>query len=221
MSRILIPTDRKTDLLVRTETWRALLASPETQWRRGFSAMSAALSWEAADGLPTEISALLGGAELLLAIPEHKVALPGGGRESQCDVFALVRLTSGTCAMAVEAKVDEPFGPTLADWLMDASGGKRDRLAFLCNLLGLKDPAPSLRYQLLHRTGAAVLEARRFGTASAAMVVQSFSVNHRWFEDFAAFAGAVGHSASRGVACPHVLPDGMPLLLGWATSPLP
>jgi len=214
MSRILIPTRSPDD-------WRALLASPETQWRDGFSAMSAAKSWEAARGLPQEIATLLSGANLLLAIPEHKVALPGGGRESQCDVFALVRLTTGTCAMAVEAKVDEPFGPTIGDWMTGASLGKSARLGFLCDLLGLREPDPGLRYQLLHRTAAAVLEARRFGTAQAAMVVQSFSPTHRWFADFAAFAAALGHIAAIGTPIHHVLPDRMPLILGWVSSPSP
>lgn len=78
--------------------------------------MAAALSWEAAKGVPPEIAELLGGsAELLLAIPEHKVSLPGGSRESQCDVFALVRTFGETMAIAVEAKVSEPFGPTVGE----------------------------------------------------------------------------------------------------------
>ena len=41
--------------------------------------------------------------------PEHQVALPGGGRPSQCDVFALVRNDAGTLAVAIKAKVREPF----------------------------------------------------------------------------------------------------------------
>jgi len=213
MSRILIPTRS-------AEDWRELLASPETQWRSGYSAMSAALSWEAAGGMPSEIKLLFGEAELLLAIPEHKVALPGGGRESQCDVFALARLASGTCAVAIEAKVNETFGPTIGDWLIEASAGKHVRLAFLSEVLGI-EPAPTLRYQLLHRTAAAVLEARRFGMAEAAMVVQSFAPDHRWFTDFAAFVAALGHAILPGVAVRHILPDGMPLTLGWAPCALP
>ncbi len=58
----------------------ALLADPETRWKPGFSAMAAAQSWEAADSLPAEVAEILGpDAELLLAIPEHRVSLPGGG----------------------------------------------------------------------------------------------------------------------------------------------
>lgn len=81
MTKILVPT-------LGADDWRRFLADPEKHWKRGYSAMAAALSWEAANGVPPEISELFGGSlELLLAIPEHKVALPGGGRESQCDVF--------------------------------------------------------------------------------------------------------------------------------------
>jgi hypothetical protein len=182
--------------------------------------MAAALSWEAAQGLPPEIAGLLGGsAELLLAIPEHKVALPGGRRESQCDVFALVRALDETIAIAVEAKVNEPFGPTVGEWMVDASKGKKERLRFICDVMGLGDPPPpELRYQLFHRTASAILEANRFKTDGAAMIVQSFSRDHRWFPDFQAFAGLFGLQAEPGRLLTHILPSGMPLMLGWAVG---
>ncbi|WP_102226675.1 DUF6946 family protein [Acidimangrovimonas sediminis] len=168
MSRIYVPTRGLGD-------WRALLADPEKHWRAGYSAMAAARSWEAADGLPPEIAAMfVTNAELLLAIPEHKVALPGGRRESQCDVFALVRDGNETVSLAVEAKVAEPFDRTIGDWLRNASDGKRTRLAAICELLGCPPPPDDLYYQLFHRTAAAILEAKRFGTDTAAMVVHSF-----------------------------------------------
>lgn len=183
--------------------------------------MAAALSWEAADQrLPSEVEAILGaGSELLLAIPEHKVALPGGSRESQCDVFALVRHGEETLAVSVEAKVNETFGPKVGDWMTNASDGKHRRMAFLCETLGITGtPRTDLRYQLLHRTVAAVVEARRFGTDRAAMVVQSFSQKHRWFGDFQAFAAELGVEVKRGVGVTYELPCGLPLTLGWATG---
>jgi len=214
LAKILIPT-------VGPEVWQQFLADPEKQWKRGYSAMAAALSWEAANGdVPPEISKLLGGSiELLLAIPEHKVALPGGQRESQCDVFALIRTINETMAIAVEAKVNEPFGPTVGEWMVDASKGKIERMQFICNLLGLISPPPDeLRYQLFHRTASAVLEANRFKTDRAAMIVQSFSQEHRWFEDFQAFASVFGLQAEPGQAVIYKLPSGMPLTLGWVTG---
>lgn len=213
MSRILIPTRG-------LEDWRQLLADPEKHWRRGYSAFAAATAWEEAEGLPSEVAAVLGAeAELLLAIPEHKVPLPGGQRESQCDVFALVRNGEQTFAVAVEAKVSETFGPTIGEWLRVPSEGKITRLTAICEMLGLEDPpASGLRYQLFHRTAAAVVEARRFNTTSAAMVVHSFSQEHRWFEDFAAFCAALGLEAERGKPSVVKLPEGRELFLGWATG---
>lgn len=213
MSRILIPTTGPDD-------WRRLLADPEKQWKRGYSAMAAALSWEASRGLPPEIAQILGpGAQLLLAIPEHKVALPGGNRESQCDVFALVDLGGATCALAVEAKVNEPFGPTVGEWMREPSAGRVERLGAICEMLGVVyPPPPELHYQLFHRTAAAILEARRFNAARAAMIVHSFSQDHRWFDAFVAFCAFLGVEAARGRPIVRLLPDGRNLTLGWATG---
>lgn len=203
---ILIPSKGPAD-------WQQFLADPAKQWRAGYSAHACAHSWEQADGLPPEIARALGGnAELLLAIPEHKVALPGRGAASQCDVFALVRTDTGLCATAVEAKVDEPFGPTLGEWLRDASPGKHQRLTGLLNLLGLAMPPPDIRYQLIHRTAAAVIEARRFTAPRAAMLVQSFSPTARWREDFQSFQALFPDAAA---------PAGIALTLAWVTDRLP
>lgn len=139
MTKIYLPSDGPS-------AWKQFLAEPEKQWKTGYSARTLAHAWEAANGLPPEIAKLFAGgpgfegetSELLLAIPEHKVALPGGRRESQNDVFALVRIGDRTVSMAIEGKVNEPFGPTVGQWLTDASPGKRERMAFLCRTLGLE-----------------------------------------------------------------------------------
>ena len=92
MAKFFVPT-------AGVDNWRALLADPEKQWRRGYSAFAAASAWEEAQGLPREVASVLGdGSELLLAIPENKLPLPGGQRESQCDVFAIVRRGDETVA---------------------------------------------------------------------------------------------------------------------------
>src|SRR5688572_5097077 len=130
MSRIFVPLRGAAD-------WQSLLGNPQTHWREGFSAMAAARSWMAADGLPTEFRAILGeDAELILAIPEHKVPLPGRGAASQCDVFALVRSGARTIALAVEAKVEETFDKPIGEWRAGASDDKRMRLQAICALLG-------------------------------------------------------------------------------------
>lgn len=182
--------------------------------------MAAAQSWEDADGLPPEVADILGDkADLLLAIPEHKVPLPGGGGASQCDVFALVRASGGTIALSVEAKVNEPFGQTVGKWMVNASAGKIERMRFLCDCLGLTEtPSDTVRYQLLHRTAAAVVEAERFGTDGAAMIVQSSSHTNKWFEDFAVFCRLFGLIAEVGKPLRHALPSGRPLTLGWVVG---
>lgn len=212
MTKILVPTRCPLD-------WKRLLADPEKHWRAGYSAMAAARSWEAAQGLPSEIREILGeGAELIFAIPEHKVPLPGGRRESQCDVFALVRTPSSTIALAVEAKVSEPFDRNIEAWLADGSPGKQVRLAAICELLVCLTPPGHLRYQLFHRTAAAIIEAKRMHAGRAAMIVQSFSQDHRWFDDFAAFCAFLGTDARRSAPLSLQLPDGRDLILGWATG---
>lgn len=160
-----------------------------------------------------------GGAELLFAAPEWKTPLPGGGRESQSDVFALFSVPGGLLTMTVEAKVDEPFGPTLGEWMEGASPGKRARIAAIGDLLGLAAPIPgAIRYQLLHRAAAALIEARRFRAREAAMIVQSFSGGRRWFEDFAAFASLLGLDPVPGrPACAEV-PEIGRLRIGWAAG---
>lgn len=179
--------------------------------------MATARSWEA--GFPPEIAGILGPqAELQLCIAEHKVPLPGGGFPSQCDVFALAHAGGRDMAVAVEAKVDEPFGPTLGEWMAKPSPGKQARLGAILDWLGLSAGADlgALRYQLFHRSGAAIAEARRFRRPVAAMVVQSFSPHAAWFDDFAAFCALFGHSPSADTGVDVPLPDGLVLRLGWA-----
>ena len=197
-------------------SWRSLLADPDRQWRPGHSAMAAAQRWEA--GFPPEVARLCGDrAELQFAIVEHKIPMPGRGFASQCDVFALVHADGRDMAVAVEAKVGEPFGPTVGEWLGNApSENKQERIHAMAAWLGLEGALGGLRYQLIHRSAAAVVEARRLRRSVAAMIVQSFSPDHAWFDDFRAFAGALGQAAGINAAGETRLPDGLTLRLGWA-----
>lgn len=198
--------------------WRSFLAKPDLHWKAGFSAMETAYSWERQAGLPPEIAAMFSDAELLFAIPEYKVALPGGVRESQNDVFALLRDDAGLLTCMVEAKRSEPFGPRISEWLHEGSAGKEIRLTAICDLLGLDTHKLdlSLRYQLFHRAASAVITARRFHSKRAAMVIQSFSPKHRWFEDFRAFAAQFGLSKVLNELERATLPNGIELSMGWA-----
>jgi hypothetical protein len=195
MKRIFVPTESGSD-------WQRLLGKPELHWKSGRSAMSTAACWEENEPqLPPEISAVLeasgdaalGSLEMLVAIPEWEVDLPGGDRASQTDVLAITRNEHGLVILGVEAKVDEPFGPTLGEKKMNASAGQLERVAYLERELGCTAPmADDIRYQLLHRTVSALLTARAFHAGTAVMLVHSFSPESRWREDFEAFAAALG-----------------------------
>jgi hypothetical protein len=182
------------------EGWKQFLAEPEKQWVTGYSARTLAYCWQEAKGFPAEVQSVLSNFELfsniklLLGIPEHQVPLPGGSRPSQTDLWVLARAGDNLVSIAVEGKVNEPFGPQLKDWLKEASPGKQKRLQYLCDQLSLDVSAlpPDLRYQLLHRAASAVIEADRFGAAHAVMLIHSFSQSDMWFQDYAAFVSLFG-----------------------------
>lgn len=187
MGGILMPTQN-------AEDWKRLLA--DKQWKRGFSARALAYCWQEADGFPKSIRDVFAGSglkvfenlKLLLALPEHKVPLPGGSRASQNDIWMLGRSDTELVSIAVEGKVSEPFGPTVGEWLENDSEGKQKRLAYLRERLGLTEPVSKVvRYQLLHRAASAVIEANRFNAAHAMMLIHSFSQADKWFEDYQRF----------------------------------
>lgn len=217
MSKVLVPSAGPDD-------WKKFLAKPDLHWATGYSARTLAHCWEAASPLPPEVADLMsqafGSANLLFAIPEHKTALPGGTRESQSDVFALVRHPGGLAAYTVEGKVDEPFGPTVGEWDAARSLGRTERLQYICGLLGLPDCPPDIRYQLLHRTASPLMEAERFDATLAGMIVHSFSPQARWFDEFARFIRLLGVSADvkPGQSVVIRVPSGRSLMLGWASG---
>lgn len=184
MNKVYIPASSPDD-------WAKFLAEPVKHWKTGYSARTLAHSWHEADGFPTEVRAALEPSfpsiELLLALPEHKVSIPGGTRSSQNDIWALARCQGHLISIAVEGKVSEPFGPTVSEWLAHASPGKATRLRYLQDLLGLTTIPGDIRYQLLHRTASALIEAQRFNATHAVMLVHSFSRTNEWHEDYAAF----------------------------------
>ena len=206
------------------DSWRELLAKP-WHWKTGHSAKALAHSWEAHDQLPEEVGALIKTApryasaqpELLMAVPEWVVPLPGGSRGSHNDILALIGVESDLVVCTVEGKVSESFDVTIEEWFSNPSKGKKKRLRYLCDLLGLVSPPPShLRYQLFHRTASAVVECKRFRGQTPAMIVHSFSPEKAGFEDYEAFVTMMGGKAEPDLMTEVSLPDGHTLLLGWA-----
>lgn len=209
------------------DDWRKLLADSDSQWKPGFSACTLVNCWEAANGFPTEVSRalaqtnepLLANITPLLAVPEFKVSLPGGSRASQNDVFVLARSSAGPICLMVEGKVNESFGPTLDEWRVDASPGKRDRLKFLLRTLGLAAlPGGDIRYQLFHRAASAVITAEQYRAVAAIALVHSFSQKHTGWRDYEAFARLFGVQAMRDVVQHLTSASGVPLFAAWVTG---
>jgi len=178
------------------EVWRHLLAKPDKHWRTGYSAKALAYCWQEAGDFPQSVRKvfknsgvkLFRDVKLLLAFPEYKVPLPGGRRASQSDIFVLAKGNEQLISIMVEGKVHEPFGETVAKWRDEGGRGKGRRLDYLCQLLELdKDEVNNIRYQLLHRTASAVIEANSFNAPNALMLVHSFSDTNEWFDDYSQF----------------------------------
>ena len=221
---ILIPANSTEDL-------RKLLRDPVKHWRQGYSAKSLADHWQDEDGFPADVRRLfesagvpgVNDAEMLLGIPETKTKLPGGGYDSQTDLFVLASCSDGLIAMAVEGKVRETFGEIVDKWLHqdEHEANRRTRLDGLCKLLELDvGDTLDLRYQLLHRTAAALIEAERFSASTVVMLVNSFSSEQEGFGDYVAFGKAMGVSVESGQLVDVGMRSGRRLLLGWLTSPI-
>lgn len=170
--------------ITNPEEWKQLLADPDKHWKTGHSAKALAYCWQEATDFPQSVKRvfknsgleLFQNTELLMGLPEYRVPLPGGKRASQNDIFLLAKGNSRLISIAVEGKAGESFGKVVADWKLRDRGGKKRRLSFLCRELQLDENAVDhIRYQLLHRTASAVIQAKRFRAENALMLVHSFS----------------------------------------------
>ena len=211
--------------------WRRLLADPSRQWRATKSAYELAVAWEAARhterGIPPEMCAVLDttgdfrGARLLAGFPEHQVTLEGGGHASQTDLWALVDAPVGVTSVAIEAKAGEGFDKLVPDWLagVPPKSGKPARLRQLCDILCIEEKqAHTCRYQLLHRTAAAILEAHRFRLQRALLFIQSFIPDLDAFNDYTVFAQQLGAAVQENTVTLVGTRSGVDLYLGWLTS---
>lgn len=216
MGKILIPANGPGD-------WQQFLAEPAKHWKEGYSARTLAHCWHDSDGFPKDVYDVLSTAgpfhdiELLVAIPEHQVPLPPvRGRASQNDIWVLARCATGLVSIAVEGKVDESFGPTISEWMSTPTPGKKKRLDFLGEILGIGMAFPEdIRYQLLHRTASAIIEARRFTARHAVLMVHSFSQNDQWFEDYANFIHLFGNAGIRDQVVTAKIIKGVQLHFVW------
>jgi len=154
---------------------------------------------------------------------ERSTAILGQGGPSQTDLLAVCNSPSGKVVIGVEGKVDEDFQPLVRDW-DDGTPNRHVRLAGLLDKLGIaRNDADDLRYQLLHRTAAVLIEAPTFGADCAVMLVHSFDPGHAKFDDFVRFADRLGTQCEE----PDQLSNwkdfgGIGLCIGWcADRPMP
>lgn len=220
LSRIHVPLLKPEDVIPH-------LGKGELHWRDGYSAKAVCTSWFSANDIPTAVRNVLDqaeefrGAQLLDAWLERCTHLPWGkGNPSQTDLLAVLRARDGLAVLGIEAKVKESFGPVVRDWLAEGGANKAERLRGLCDLLGIEpDAAMMLRYQLLHRTAAAFLEAKRYDARHAAMVVQSFCPDRTGLGDFRAFAEVAGFGSveADGISQAKELAS-VSVRIGWAAD---
>ncbi|MEO9887068.1 MAG: hypothetical protein ABJR05_14480 [Balneola sp.] len=221
MNNIYIPTSS-------AEDWKAFLAEPDKQWKSEKSAKELAYCWERSNGFPTRIKRMMNKSpmsdlhnhQIVLAIPEFKVPLPGGNKASQNDIFVLSKSTDGSLfSIMIEGKVSESFGPTIEEWLKEASEGKQKRLEFLCQQLGIHSEVPKeLRYQLFHRTVSAILTAQQFNTNKAIMLVHSFSKTAESLRDFSNFVHFLGQECGENELV-KIENSNCELFIGWVSEP--
>ena len=187
------------------EDWQSLLADPAKHWRTGYSAKELAYAWmEDPNDFPRSVRSVFASSqfevfrtiEMLLAFPEYETPLPYGRRASQSDVFVLAKGIGNLVSITVEGKVSEPFDKVVSEWTDPPPSRKGERLQYLCDCLGLLPvDVDSIRYQLLHRTVSALIEADKFGASHALMMIHSFSQINEWFDDFEQFVALFGARA--------------------------
>lgn len=217
LDRFYVPMTKPEDIIPH-------LVKRERHWKSEHSAQELALAWTVS-GMPNSVRTVLetcnelAPIELIDGTFEKKVHLRTPGRNSQTDLMLIAAFGGELGIIAVEGKVEEPFGDLVSDW-NDHSKGKENRLKGLCSTLGLSPSnVGGLRYQLLHRTVSAIYEAQRYRSRHAIMLVHSFSSTRKWFEDFQLFSDAMG----TGLRTPNTISaskicEGVALRLAWVSD---
>jgi len=219
LTRIAVPLLKSEDVIPH-------LGKP-THWKQGRSAKAVADSWFQANDLPPRVRAVLEqspefkDAELIDAWLERCTDLGDRrGSATQTDLLAILGIRDELAVMAVEAKATESFGPLVSEWIGEGGEGKEDRLKRLCDLLGFdRANVGDLRYQLFHRTAAAILEARRYRAKKAVLMVHSFCEDATGLPDFVRFYERMGvQGCARDALSQPVQVSGARLWIGWTSD---
>lgn len=206
------------------DDWRQVLADPEKHWKTGYSAKALAYCWEEARGFPPEVLKVLSeiespdphGLQLYQGHVEHTTSITGRGKASQTDLLVKARSVRGPVIVAVEGKVDEGFDKTIWEWRPYSSKNKTTRIRGLCEKVDLVvEDVMQVRYQLLHRTASALIEAERFGARTAVMLVHSFSQTDEHLEDYQGFVELFGTAGDVDTVSCAGNKNGIDLYLAW------
>jgi len=151
---------------------------------------------------------------------ERGIDLGDGRRPSKTDLVALLCINKRLVVMSVIAMVDKPFGNLIVHELVAASPAKRARIERLRAMLDISvTDVETIPYELLHRTAAVVIEAKRFCADTAVMMVHSFDRDDSGIEDFQRFARAIGIKEAKATyTSGPVLVDGVKLYVGWTAD---
>lgn len=213
-----------------TEDWRSQLS--EGNWEEGKSAYELAHSWlDSAEGMPQSVYNLLNSSDIFKnliiekAIVEKKVYFDNLERPSQTDLMIYGKSDKGKIVIAVEGKETEKFGDKVSDWFKEydkEESNKELRLKGLLsrlNLINLEDiNIGKIRYQLLHRTVSALIEADKYNAKYAMMLVHSFSNldDKDHFDDYKYFCSLLGlETIDRNKIVGLVTINNINLYFGW------
>ncbi len=229
--------------LATVDDWRGLAGNDE--WVPTRSAYELAHCWHQFGGIPSPITNALNasGHEALrgicvdLCLVEKPVFLDTKVAPSMTDLMAYGRNAKGeSIVIAVEGKADEPFASPVWAWVRGDEKTpsmatpprptRQRRLKFLSAHLGkLVPPDSPLRYQLLHRTVSAILEAQLHGAVAALVLVHAFGPDAPDnLADFSAFLSEFGGSSmTKGtVSGPYQLGEqrNLPTYFMWWQQPV-
>ena len=197
--------------LERVSDWEEIV-SPKN-WVPGHSAFELAHKWHMTSAFPPAVARVLctqkpeafAGIHPEFLIVEMPTFLDTTKAPSWTDIMVHARNKNGErIIIGVEGKAKEYFGDPVWKWVRDNHGrdyspkqSRMNRLHYLSQVLGYSIPADSdLRYQLLHRTVATVLEGEKAEAIVDVVLVHSFedSREDNW-NDFKAFLGILGIAA--------------------------
>lgn len=166
------------------------------QWRDGRSAKELAKAWCGPNGpaTPPAVRALLdqhvafAGTQLVQVFPEHRIRFDGlQGEPRNSDLAGYGDGPAGRVALSVEAKADEPFGPPVSRYILDAAlefaeesrSGQLQRIQDLARALFARRRSGlpklgELRYQLLTAAAGALAYAQSVNATIALLLFHEF-----------------------------------------------